>query len=221
MVGAVCVAFVAGVRSSGGAESAAQRRTWTLRAAVGSAAALGLTAAVISSGALRILEPVPLVILYFAGSNLFAIALALSPVGKRLAGGLSLALLLGFQGFRVPLEVVLHSWYSQGSLPVQMTWEGQNLDIISGLLGLGYALLAARSTLPRSAAWAANSVGLLLLLNVMRIAVTSGPLPMLRTFMNHPPLLLVCYLPYGWIVPFCVSAALFAHLMTVRKLLDR
>ncbi len=100
-------------------------------------------------------------------------------------------------------------------MPVQMTWEGQNFDILTGIVSLGFGLYAYRREVPGALVWAVNLLGLGLLLNVMRIAMLSTPMP-LRTFVNDPPVLLAYHFPYGWIVPFCVSGALFGHLVVVR-----
>ena len=49
---------------------------------------------------------------------------ACSGFGWRFAGRAGLAGLVGFQVFRVPLELLLHRLYGEGVLPVQMTYEG-------------------------------------------------------------------------------------------------
>lgn len=124
---------------------------------------------------------------------------------------------MGFQAFRIPLEVILHVWMLGGSLPIQMTWEGQNFDILTGIVALVFGIAASFRALPKALVWAVNLFGLALLLNVMRIAITSTPIP-LRTFMNDPPVLLVFHFPYGWIMPFCVGGALFGHILVFRWL---
>jgi len=139
--------------------------------------------------------------------------LALSPVGRRLAATIPLAALVAFQIFRLPLELVLHSWVAQGTIPGTMTWSGQNWDIISGLTALLCAPLAGRF---RWAARLANVVGFALLLNVMRVAIMSSPVPF--GWGQQPPLLLALYLPYALIGPVCVGGALFGHLVLTRAL---
>lgn len=190
--------------------------SWTRKAAAAAMLWAGATAA-----AVLLLDTLPVVAVFgfFGLCNLGAIALALSPVGGRMAT-LPLAWLVGFHAFRLPLEIVLHRWFEEGTLPVQMTWSGQNPDVLTGILALGLGLWGARAELPRIAAWTFELVGLGLLLNVMRVAVLSAPTP-LRAFADEPPLLLAWHLPYGWIVPLCVSAALFGHLVLARRLLGR
>ena len=164
----------------------------------------------------------PRVMGFLAASNLSAVVLAFSPLGTRLAQAAPIAALVGFQAFRLPLELILHALYTGGTLPVQMTYSGHNFDIVTGILALLVAAalwrgqLSARAT--RRLVWLFNSVGLALLVTVTAIAVLSGPLPM-RMYVNDPPVMLPFHMPWAWIVPFCVSAALFGHLVTFRWLL--
>ena len=139
--------------------------------------------------------------------------LALSPVGRRLATSVPLAALVAFQAFRLPLELVLHSWVAQGTIPQTMTWSGQNWDIVSGLTALACAPLANRF---RLAARLANIVGFALLLNVMRVAILSSPVPF--GWGVQPSLRLAFHLPYALIGPVCVGGALFGHLVLTRAL---
>jgi hypothetical protein len=189
-----------------------------LRACAGTLGMLALTAALAESGALA-LPPRGLgVLAYLVACNVGAAALAFSAVGQRMAQSLPLYALVGVQAFRLPLELVLHQWYMEGVLPVQMTYAGQNFDIATGLLALCVAPLIYFGKLSRPAVWAFNLVGSALLVNVGSIAVRSSPVP-LRTYLNEPPLLLALHAPFTWIVPVCVSGALFGHLVTFRRLL--
>ncbi len=51
-----------------------------------------------------------------------------------------------------------------------MTWSGQNFDIISGVAALLFLPFINRR---RSLAWIPNTIGLLLLINVIRVVVSS------------------------------------------------
>jgi hypothetical protein len=187
----------------------------TSRAALALAAWLGGCALVVGSGVLST-HPMPALPLYMAVNNLVALGLGLSAVGGWLSRGLPLAALVAFQGFRLPLELVLHDWARQGTIPETMTYSGQNLDILSGLCALVAAPLASRS---RAAAWIANLVGCALLANVARVAILSSPLPF--AWAVTPRLRLAEHLPYALIVPLAVSAALFGHVVLTRALLSR
>jgi len=150
---------------------------------------------------------------FFAPILIICSAAALSPFGGRLAASVPLAALVGFQAFRLPLELVLHSWAGQGTIPGTMTWTGQNWDIISGITALVCAPLVRRHV---AAARIANIVGFALLLNVMRVAIMSSPFPF--GWGQQPPLLLALHHPYFLIGPVCVGGALFGHLVLTRAL---
>jgi hypothetical protein len=144
---------------------------------------------------------------------LVSLCIGLSPVGRWLAGS-SLKWLVGFQAFRLPLELVLHAWVVQGVIPQSMTWSGANWDVVTGSLALLFAPLVKRFL---SLAWLVNALGLLLLLNVIRVAVMSSPLPF--GWPVSPKLALIYHLPYALIVPVCVGGALIGHVALTRALL--
>ena len=176
------------------------------------AAWLGGLSALIVSGRMPLL-PFSGLPFFFAPIVLIGLGAGLSPLGGKLAGGVPLAALVGFQAFRLPLELVLHTWAAQGVIPETMTWTGQNWDIISGVTALVCAPLAARH---RIAARVANIVGFALLVNVMRVAILSSPVPF--GWGQQPPLLLALHLPYAFIGPVCVGGALFGHVVLTRAL---
>lgn len=173
---------------------------------------LGALTGLIASGRMESL-PLHGLPLFFAPILVIAIATALSPFGGRIATAVPLTALVGFQAFRLPLELVLHEWAAQGTIPETMTWTGQNWDIVSGVVALIAAPLAGRFP---AAARIANVIGFALLLNVMRVAVMSAPLPF--GWGQQPPLLVALHLPYALIGPVCVGGALFGHIVLTRKL---
>src|SRR4051812_8225639 len=159
-------------------------RASALRACGATLAVLAVSAALAESGALARPPRGLGVVAYFVSCNAGAAALAFSGVGQRMAQSLPLYALVGFHVFRLPLELVLHRWYMEGVLPVQMTYAGHNFDIVTGLLALCIAPLMYYGKLSRRAAWFFNLVGTALLANVASIAVRSSPVP-LRTYMNE------------------------------------
>jgi hypothetical protein len=215
---ALCGLLVLGVQRAAriDGETPARTRALTWRTALGVTAWLALTGAASASGVLEAsLLPPPIMVFFFA-SQLAAAGVAFSRLGTRLLA-LPAAALVGFQVFRLPLELVLHHWADTGVLPRQMTYEGENLDIVTGLLALPVAWIAARRPPARGVVLAFNALGLALLVNVARIAAFSSPVPF-RTYLNDPPVLLAFSFPHGWIVPICVGGALFGHLLVFRQL---
>jgi hypothetical protein len=182
---------------------------------------LGGTLALASTGALRRFDslPPPLLrmMLVLLAANL---AFTLSRRGAAFAGALPLAWLVGFQVFRLPVELVLHAWYSQGVLPVQMTYAGRNFDIVTGLLALPLAFLVHRGRATPALLWGFNLLGLALLANIVGVAVASLPGP-LQVFTEGPANRIVAEPPYVWLPAFLVQAALFGHLLLFRRLTAR
>lgn len=187
----------------------------TLRTGIGIFLWLWIFSLPVANGFLEA-SPLPRVPLFLLTANAIGVGFALSPIGKRLALGLPLCALVAFQAFRLPLELVLHSWVAQGTIPETMTWTGKNLDILSGIVALIVAPFAGKRP---QLAWFANTVGFVLLLNVIRVAIFSSPLPF--AWDVEPKLVLAFHLPYAWIVPVCVAGALAGHIVLTRALFAR
>jgi hypothetical protein len=126
-----------------------------------------------------------------------------------------LAWLIGLQVFRVAVEIFLLLGHRAGFVPVQMTFEGRNWDLLTGLTALPMAWLVARKKAPKWLIYVWNSMGLALLLNVMVIAALSMPTP-LRHFHNEPANTFVTYFPYVWLPTYLVQVAWLSHLLIFR-----
>src|SRR5215470_4897822 len=126
-----------------------------------------------------------------------------------------LAWLFGLQVFRVAVEIFLDLGYRAGFVPVQMTLEGRNWDVLTGLTALPMAWLVTKNRAPRWLIYAWNLMGLALLLNVITIAALSMPTP-LRQFHNEPANTFVAYFPYLWLPTYLVQVAWMSHLLIFR-----
>lgn len=143
--------------------------------------------------------------------------LAFSGVGSRLATGLPLAALVGYQTFRVPVEWLLHRLYLEGVIPVEMTYAGRNFDIVTGLTAGALALYLASGRSARGLVLVWNCLGLALLANIVAVAVLATPVPF-RYFVEGPANRLPSTFPYVWLPTFLVQAALLGHLLVFRAL---
>ena len=209
---AVVTAFHIGVWVSSHRESADPiRRTFLV--AIGTVVWLSAIVLVVQTGELRVDQR--RLLLFASTMNAVSLGIGFSPFGRWLSL-LPLPALVAFQGFRLPLELVLHSWVAQGVIPATMTWSGRNWDIISGVVALSAAPFCRRSTIW---AWIANGVGLVLLANVMRVAVLSSPVSF--GWPVEPKLELIFYIPYALIIPVCIGGALIGHIALTRALLRR
>ena len=126
--------------------------------------------------------------------------------------------LVFMQSFRIIVELLLLFAFMAGKLPVQMTFEGRNFDVITGVLALpiGY-LLAKRKTYASKLAIAFNIIGVLLLLNILVIAVLSMPTA-IRYFMNEPSNTLVGQFPFILLPGVLVPIAYTMHIFSLRQL---
>ena len=203
-------------------EADSETRAATLRTSIGILAWLALTGGLAGAGALDDFSsfPPPVMPVMFGGVAL-TLVLALSRFGKRLALDLPLALLVGYQGFRIAVEIMLHRAGTEGVIGMQMTWSGLNFDVVSGLTGLGLGIwLATRSDdqpPPRALLWAWNILGLGLLVTIVSVAIMSIPGPLQR--FDGPPNTWVGTLPFVWLPTLMVTAALFGHVLVARRLL--
>ena len=135
--------------------------------------------------ALVMLIPLPIIIL-----------IAFSKSGTELLKSVPTHWLVFIQSFRIIVELLLLFAFIAGMIPVQMTFEGRNFDVITGVLALpvGY-LLAMKKNYAFKFAIAFNIIGILLLLNILVIAVLSMPTA-IRYYMNEPSNTLVAQFPF-------------------------
>ncbi|GJM44404.1 MAG: hypothetical protein DHS20C21_12460 [Gemmatimonadota bacterium] len=124
-----------------------------------------------------------------------------------------LSLLVGFQSFRILVEILIHRAASEGVAPPQLSWEGRNLDIVTGVSALLLAPVASR--LPRLVLHAWNAVGAGLLINVVGVAVLSMPTPF-QVF--EPDNLWVGFFPFSWLPLILVMIAWIGHVALWKRL---
>lgn len=195
-------------------------RVWAIRVTWGSLIWLSATGLFAWSGlpARFQVMPPPLMI-FLAVCLVLTAVLAFSSLGTHLLSVVGDSGLVGFQAFRIPVEVVLWLLFLSGRVPLQMTFEGRNLDILSGIGALILFLVFRGRSIPRSLLWLWNIAGLALLINIVTVAVLSTPLPF-RVFHNEPANTIVTRFPFIWLPAVLVQAALFGHLLVFRRLLS-
>lgn len=128
--------------------------------------------------------------------------------------------IIKLQVFRFYVEVLLWALFSAALLPVQMTFEGRNFDILTGVTAVllttrisGFMLL---DKMPKVAVVLWNMLGLGLLINIVAIAILSMPTP-LRVFMNEPANTIVTEFPISLLPGFLVPLAYMLHILSLRK----
>lgn len=123
------------------------------------------------------------------------------------------------QVFRILMEFILWLLYRYNAIPVQMTFEGKNIDILVGLTApiIAYYCFNKKSWSPKVAiAW--NIAGIIILINIVLIAVLSAPYPF-RQFHNEPANTIVFYFPFVWLPSVVVPYAFLLHFLSLKKLL--
>lgn len=213
IVAGVAAAILAIVRA---AARRAHLDVGRLTAVVG--AALGLWLAVTgiaaASGALRLTGGPPRVLLLPLAA-VFTTQIALrTRTGRALAAAIPPAAVIALQTFRIFVELVLWRLFVAGQLPIQMTFEGRNFDVLVGLTALPVAALVARTAGRRLATlWHLASLGLLL--NIVATAVLSAPGP-LQVFTAEPANRIIGDFPFVWLPAFLVPVALVSHILGLR-----
>jgi hypothetical protein len=158
---------------------------------------------------LVVIVPPVLAIIYISSSKRVSAMLKVIPP----------AWLIYIQSYRILVEIFLWMLFIKNIIPVQMTFEGINYDILTGLSAplIAYYVLSVNKW-PRVAALLWNFAGLLLVTNIFLVAFLSTPSPM-RQFFNEPPNTVVAYFPYVWLPAIIVPFAYLMHILSIKQLM--
>ena len=165
--------------------------------------------------------PPPMAVMIL-GVFVMSFGVGLSGIGRHAAETRSLVALVGLQGFRLPLELVMHRAADLGIMPPELSYSGYNYDILTGL---GACILAVSMHLgvsvPTWVLWAWNVWGSWCLAVIAVIAVTTSP--MVRLFGDDPRHLntWVLFFPYMWLPVVLVTVAIAGHVIVTRALRRR
>jgi len=193
-------------------------RRWVFFTSVGLVLWLGVPFILAKTGILADFSnlPSPFMKILIAFTVMAVMLSAVSPLGKRLAKGLSLHTLFGFQAFRVLIEILLMLLHKEGLAPIQMTVEGRNWDLVTGLLALSVLIFFRNKSLSKSTYAVLNLIGLGLVINVVAIGFLSLPTP-LQVFAGDNTW--ITQAPFVWLPAFLVQIALSGHILSFRKLI--
>jgi len=149
---------------------------------------------------------------------IFIVILFLIKKGRATIDGFDPRLLTLLHIVRIPVELGLYSLYLHKVVPQLITFEGRNFDILCGLTApLVYYWGYVKNVLGKKIIIAWNTLCLLLLANVVVMAVLSAPFPFQRFGFGQPNIAML-YFPFVWLPCCIVPAALFAHLVAIRRL---
>ncbi|MEL7002405.1 MAG: hypothetical protein AAFN93_06685 [Bacteroidota bacterium] len=129
--------------------------------------------------------------------------------------------LIHIQFFRFFVEILLWLLFLDNILPIQMTLEGRNWDIIAGITAPIIAIACfSGGRFNRKLAIAWNFLGLILLANIVIIAILSFPIPF-RVFMNDPANTIVTEFPIVFLPGILVPIAYYMHILSLKQLLRK
>lgn len=122
--------------------------------------------------------------------------------------------LVNLQVFRVFVEVLLWALFIQGLVPEQMTFEGRNFDVLSGLTAplVAWGLVGKKKWM---VVWHVLCLGLLI--NIVGTALLSMPTPF-RIFPQEPANTIVLDFPFILLPGFLVPLAYGLHFLALRQL---
>jgi pimeloyl-ACP methyl ester carboxylesterase len=140
-----------------------------------------------------------------------------SRAGKELLHRIQPQWLIYLQSFRILVEIGIWMLVRRGSLPVQLSFEGRNFDMLVGLLAfpVGYYCFV-KKTWPPAVALLYNIAGLVSLLNVVTITSLSMPTP-LRVFHSQPDSSLLTMFPLIYLPGLLVPLAYTLHILSLRQ----
>ena len=182
---------------------------------------IGVWRFIAGSGALQHFDrtPPPMAMM-MAGAVFVSIAIGLSSFGRN-ATLLPFSSLIGLQAFRFPLELLMHRGVTLGIVPVELSYTGYNIDIVTGIGAALIAIALSRGVaVPRGVLWIWNIFGWICLAVILAVAVLGSP--MLHRFGTDPRHVntWVLFFPYVLVPTALVVTALSAHVVITRKLLS-
>jgi hypothetical protein len=160
------------------------------------------------------LNVAPILIIPFVTISIFTFSKTL----REIVTHLEPQQLIQLQVFRVFVEVLLWMLVIENLLPVQMSFEGRNFDILSGLIAAIVAWLAYKNKASKTILIVYNLLGLGLLINIVTIAILSMPTPF-QYFINEPSNTIVTLFPFSWLPAFLVPLAYMLHFFSLRQVL--
>jgi hypothetical protein len=162
--------------------------------------------------------PPPIILMGIAPAILTIILLFTTVKGRQFTDSLPLTDITYLNIIRIPVEIILYWLSVYKAVPQLMTFEGRNLDILSGItapviawFGLTKGKLSPKIIL----AW--NLICLGLLINIVTDALLSAPTPFQQFAFDQPNIALINF-PFSWLPTFIVPIILFGHLTSIRQL---
>ncbi|MEM8939545.1 MAG: hypothetical protein AAGC64_09395 [Bacteroidota bacterium] len=161
----------------------------------------------------------PRLMIYVGIPVISTVILLLTPRTRKFLNEMPITTLHYIHIIRVPVEMVLW-WLSVFRvLPKELTFEGSNLDIISGISApFAAVFLVGKQSENRIGALLWNLLALGLLLNIVFSAISFTPY-FYEASQNVPANTGLFYFPYILLPTFIVPVVLFSHLVALNQLI--
>lgn len=120
---------------------------------------------------------------------------------------------------RIPVELVLYWLFLNKNIPILMTFEGRNFDVIAGITSvfiLYFGFGKIKISLNVILIW--NFICLALLINIVFNAILSTP-SSIQQFGFEQPNIAILHFPFIWLPTFIVPVILFGHLVSIRQII--
>jgi hypothetical protein len=142
--------------------------------------------------------------------------LTVTAKGKEFLDKLDTGTLILLNIVRIPVEIGLFLLFTDKAIPEVMTFEGRNLDIISGLTApIVWWLYKKYRSRALLLSW--NILCLALLVNIVGTAVVAAPFDFQQIAFDQPNVAVI-YFPFVWLPCCIVPLVLFTHVAMIRKL---
>jgi hypothetical protein len=156
---------------------------------------------------LLIVPPVIAIIILFATKK-----------GRLYIDGLDTKTLTLLHIVRIPVELTLFWLFLEKLVPQEMTFEGRNFDILSGISApIIFYFGFIKNKLSRKAILIWNFICLALLINIVGTAIVSAPSPIQQMAFEQPNVG-VFYFPFAWLPSCIVPLVLLSHIASIRQL---
>jgi hypothetical protein len=150
---------------------------------------------------------------------LMMIFLLSSNAGKSFTNQLEIKYLTLINVVRIPVEIILFGLFINKTIPIEMTFEGSNLDILAGISSVFifyFGFVKNRLNSRIVLIW--NFLSLALLINIVVLAFLSAPSPFQKLGFDQSNIAIL-YFPFVWLPTVIVPIVLFGHIVSIKKLL--
>ncbi len=141
--------------------------------------------------------------------------------GRQLLQKFNIKLLTLIHVIRIPIEIVLYWLFLHKTIPVIMTFEGRNFDILSGISApIIYYLAFIKKIIGRNTLILWNVLCMLLLINIVITSILSSPTPF-QQFAFDQPNVGILHFPFVLLPSFVVPMVLLSHVSAITQLLKK